>query len=52
MNGEMSFEIGVVSDFLGNNWASFCAFAEAEGEMSEAQCDDVATHLDKLAGRS
>jgi len=52
MNGDMAFEIGVVSDFIGANWAKFLAFAESEHEMTEAQCEDTAAHLDKLAGRS
>jgi hypothetical protein len=52
MSAEMQFELGVVSDFIGANWANFCAFAESEFEMTEAQCEDITNHLDKLAGRS
>ena len=52
MATDKQFEMGVVSDFIGANWANFCAFAESEHEMTEAECDDTAAHLDKLAGRS
>ena len=52
MNGDKQFEIGVVADFLGANWAMFCAFADAEHEINKAQYEDTAAHLDKLAGRS
>lgn len=52
MNEDKAFEMGVVSDFLGANWARFCAFAEAEHEMTEAQCEEIGAHLDQLAGRS
>ena len=44
------FEYGAVADFLGENWADFVSFME-ERDTDEAGCEDIASKLDKLAGR-
>lgn len=45
------FELGLLSDFIGQKWHDFLAFAEEHG-LDEAQCEDLANKLDKAAGRS
>lgn len=51
MNALGQFEYAALSDFIGDNWGNFVQFME-ERDTDEAQCDDIASALDKLAGRS
>lgn len=45
------FELGLLSDFIGQQWHSFMSFAEELG-LDEAQCEELANKLEKAAGRN
>ncbi|WP_306603887.1 hypothetical protein [Azonexus sp.] len=45
------FELGVLADFLGENWLAFVAFAE-ERDLDETQCEELSNKLDREAGRT
>ena len=42
------YEKKVIADFLGNNWASFVAFAD-EFDIDEARCEEIANNLQQGA---
>lgn len=47
-NALEQFDYSVISDFIGQHWASFVSFCE-ERDMDEAACDDLANKLEALA---
>ncbi len=44
------FEKGLLSDFIGENWAKFLAFCE-DRDLDEAQAEELSNKLDREAGR-
>ncbi len=44
------FELGLLSDFIGEQWARFLSFCE-ERDIDEAQAEELNNKLDKAAGR-
>lgn len=47
---DFQFELSLLADFVGENWASFVAFMEAR-DADESGCDDLINRLEQLAGR-
>lgn len=45
------YEIGLVSDFISENWNRFLAFCE-EREMDEPQAEELSNKIDKASGRA
>ena len=43
------FEKSVIADFIGENWAQFCAYCDAMHGLDETEAEAIQQHLEELA---